>query len=206
MIPLIRRTYFGLLDIYNFIKTEVNKDRETLLVSPIEVLNAYATSHSGALIDNGIFWDFDSNLFASAFEDIFKYLLNNHRDDYFYFLDSKYYEDYPVLDDDICFDAIIRLVAEYQATQDKYLVLLNYYGTNKNNLLNVVKQEQIHQYNDTPQNYGDYSSESHMSSYDKMTINNDFDTLMARLAEVQSKFRNLVKDWANEFKSLFYIA
>lgn len=206
MIPLIRRSYFGLHDIFNFIKAQVNADRETPLVSPVEILNAYATTHSALLIDSGIYWDFDSNLFASAFDNILKYLLNDHRDDYFYYLDTKWGEDFPVVDDDICFDAIIRLIAQYQATQEKYLVLLTYYANNKNNLLNAVQQEQVHNYNDTPQNYGVYSSESHMTSYDKLTISNDFDTLMARLAEVQSKFRNLVKDWADEFRSLFYIA
>lgn len=206
MTPIIRRTYFALNDIYNYIKAQINEDRETPLVSPVDILNAYAELKSAELIDNGVYWNFNTDLFSTSFDDVFKYLLNDHRDDYFYFIDTKLNEDYPILDDDIVFDAILRLIAQYQATQERFILLLNFYANNKNNLLEAVKNEQTHQYNDTPQNYGTYTSETHMSSYDKMIINNDFDTLMGRLDEIQSKFRNLIKEWANEFKSLFYIA
>lgn len=201
---MIRRTYFGLHEIYKFIKQAVNEDAEDPIVDPVAILNAYAELNSGLAQDYGIYWDFTNDLFASDFDDVFKYLLNEHRGDYFYYIDLDWKSELPALDEDICLEAFARLVSNYQASKDKYLLLLNFYKTKKNNLLKAVETTQIHLFNDTPQNFGDYTNESHLSTYDKTTTENEYDSLMGRIEEVQQKYRNLVKDWANEFRNLFY--
>lgn len=95
-------------------------------------------------------------------------------------------------------------------TKDRYLLQLSLYTSEKSKLLDGVKTTTtgVGRFNDTPQNItnGDeFGDNTHISNITKSTAEavSDVDTKMARLDEISRRYRNLLKDWVNEFDSLF---
>ena len=95
---------------------------------------------------------------------------------------------------------ITKLCSIIHQTCDRYLLLLDTYDEQRDNLLNKV--EAITRFNDTPQNSGEFSDDEHTTHI--TTSKNDYDTLMARIDEIDRNYRNLLKDWSNEFECLFF--
>lgn len=91
----------------------------------------------------------------------------------------------------------------YNETKDRYETLLGYYASEKANLLNKIKSKSVARYNDTPQDGGDWSDDEHTSNITQNESETDMLPLMDRLTSIQNNFRNLVKEWADEFKGLF---
>lgn len=89
-------------------------------------------------------------------------------------------------------------------TYDRYSSILTAFEAIKNKLMDQVKSSTETGYNDTPQEEGDYTDETHRTTYTKVTSLIDGATPVERLDEVQRKIRNTYRDWADEFASLFW--
>ena len=131
---------------------------------------------------------------------------------------ARYYDDYAVMiseeDDTIpsltwenispFFNKLINTITR---TKDYYLTLLNIYNNQKNNLLNQVKSISTNttRFNDTPQNGGEFVDDNHTSEFTKVnnSIESDVNTMMYRINEIQKLYRNVMKDWVDEFEKLF---
>ena len=131
---------------------------------------------------------------------------------------ARYYDDYVIMiseDDDtipsLTWENISpffnKLINTITRTKDYYLTLLNIYNNQKNNLLNQVKSISTNttRYNDTPQNGGEFVDDKHTSEFTKVnnSIESDVNTLMYRINEIQRLYRNVMKDWVDEFEKLF---
>ena len=104
-----------------------------------------------------------------------------------------------------------RFTSTFVLTEDKYLYLLKTYKNQLSTLLDKVKTKStgVGKFNDTPQNeivngdeFGDNGHISNLTKSENET-ETDFDTKMGRIDEIQRKFRNLLKDWSDEFSGLF---
>ena len=97
------------------------------------------------------------------------------------------------------------------ASAPRYKSLLKLYKDNANNLLAQIHSRTtgVSRYNDTPQNFSSggvaYEDDEHNTNVTKSEgdVYSDGLTLMSRLEEVQTKYRNLIEDWAREFKIFF---
>ena len=94
---------------------------------------------------------------------------------------------------------IQKMLSIYVQTYERYAKILDIYSAEKENLLNKV--EAITRFNDTPQDSGEFSDDSHTTHI--TSSRNDYDTLMGRIDEIDRKYRNVLKDWTNEFEPLF---
>lgn len=104
-----------------------------------------------------------------------------------------------------------RFTSIFNNTYDRYMNLLKTYQNQLSTLLDKVKTKStgVGKFNDTPQNeivngdeFGDGSHISNLTKSENET-ESDFDTKMGRIDEIQRKFRNILKDWTDEFSGLF---
>ena len=100
-----------------------------------------------------------------------------------------------------------KILDVYQYVSDKYITLLTYYGEKRNSLLDGIKviTDSINKFNDTPVVEGSYLSDNFVTnlSSNKTTLTNEKDTLIMRLAEIQDHYKEVYKDFINEFKRIF---
>ena len=100
-----------------------------------------------------------------------------------------------------------KLLDVYQYVSDKYITLLTYYGEKRNSLLDGIKviTDSINKFNDTPVVEGSYISDNFVTniSSNKTTLSNEKDTLIMRLTEIQDHYKEVYKDFINEFKRIF---
>ena len=105
-------------------------------------------------------------------------------------------------------------------TYKKYDLLLGYYASKEANLLAQVSSTStgdssninINKRNETPQNEGDYSGDTHATevsraegSADNTIVSvTDKDTPIMRLAEIQQLYKNLLADWSDELERCFF--
>lgn len=94
---------------------------------------------------------------------------------------------------------IERLLSIMEFTYERYSSLLNIYRDEEADLMGKV--EAITRFNDTPQDSGEFADDSHTTNI--TTSQNDYDTYMGRLREIQSYYANVLKDWSDEFSPLF---
>ena len=93
------------------------------------------------------------------------------------------------------------------ATWYKHVPLIKLYKEKEAALLDRVQSESdtISRFNDTPQDGGDFADEDHTTN--ATTAHNvtasDYETPMARLAEIREKFVNVYNIWAADFDILF---
>lgn len=99
---------------------------------------------------------------------------------------------------------ITRFINIIVNTYDKYAAILAAFNTAKSKLMGQVEATTETGYNDTPQSEGDYTDDTHRSSYTKVTSKVDGATPIERLDEIQKKIRNIMLEWSNEFKPLFW--
>lgn len=100
-----------------------------------------------------------------------------------------------------------RLFYVCEMTAPKYEKLLELYASKASALLDPVKVETNakNRFNDTPQNNGTYEEDpftTNITFLDSIS-QNEVDTIMGRLREIESSYKNLLLDWSNEFESLF---
>ena len=96
-----------------------------------------------------------------------------------------------------------KLANRFSLTQDRYNVLLDAYESARDKLLANLKSESYSTFNDTPQGSGDFTDDTHVTNYTKTVNNTDFEPMMAKLERVQTRYRNLMADWLDEFRPLF---
>lgn len=97
------------------------------------------------------------------------------------------------------FEFVNKFTSIIRMTYDRYTKLLDIYTAERDNLLNKV--EAITRFNDTPQDSGEFSDDPHTTNI--TSVKNDYDTLMGRIDEIDRAYRNVMKDWAEEFSGLF---
>lgn len=172
----------------------------------LETLNIFlgTSTHSQTTLD-------------TKFNEVVNNLFDGYQDWYIGFIDKyvRYYEDSvePTEEEkEIIKNKFLKKFSmTYNYTSDRYLTLLDLYETQKRNLMsklsNTSSNSTTHRVNDTPQNGGNFYDDEHTSVYEQTTIstNNAIDptTVMSRLDEIQNKYTNVIKDWANEFNCLF---
>ena len=102
---------------------------------------------------------------------------------------------------------VSKIIYLLEMTAPRYLKLLEVYASASAQLLNPVEitSSGTTRFNDTPQDSGDFSSDSHTTNLteDSRTTTNDLDTKMGRIREIESNYNNLLLNWSNEFDRLF---
>ena len=93
-----------------------------------------------------------------------------------------------------------QILAFWQSSMDKYVMLIQNLEANKNKLLDDVKSSSTSRFNDTPQNSGDFSDDAHTSTVTKTENSSNVGTMMARLNEIEDNIKQLYMDWSNEFR------
>ena len=93
-----------------------------------------------------------------------------------------------------------QILAFWQSSMDKYVMLIQNLEANKNKLLDDVKSSSTSRFNDTPQNSGDFSDDAHTSTITKTENSSNVGTMMARLNEIEDNIKQLYIDWSNEFR------
>ena len=82
----------------------------------------------------------------------------------------------------------------WQASSEKYSLLIQNLNNNKQKLLDDVKSSSIARFNDTPQNSGDFSDDQHTSNITKTESSSNVGTMMARLNEIEDNIKQLYID------------
>ena len=105
----------------------------------------------------------------------------------------------------------VNMVSIITQTYERYSTLLGLYASEKSKLLDGITTttQGVGQFNDTPQNIqtsvDNYTGDSHITNISKSSAvaTSDADTKIARLDEITRKYRNLLKDWSDEFEQIF---
>ena len=113
-----------------------------------------------------------------------------------------------------------NLLNKIALTYKKYDLLLGYYASKEATLLDQVSSTStgansninINKRNETPQNEGDYSGDTHTTEVSRAegTADNtivsvtDKDTPIMRLAEIHQLYKELLSDWSNEMERCFF--
>lgn len=113
------------------------------------------------------------------------------------YVDSDEDEDFV---EKFCRTKVGQIFAWWQASSDKYKLLIQNLENNKAKLLDDVKSASISRFNDTPQNSGDFSDDAHTSTVTKTENSSNVGTMMSRLNEIEDNIKQLYMDWSNEFR------
>ena len=102
---------------------------------------------------------------------------------------------------------LAKLVYILEMTTPRYITLINSYEQSRVKLLNpvTIKTTGINRFNDTPQNQGDFANDSHTTNLTEIEnkTENDADTAMGRIREIEENYKNLLLTWSKEFEPLF---
>lgn len=124
-----------------------------------------------------------------------------------YCVEASEYDSASGLQTSLIREFIVKLLNIFNMTTEKYSVLLGFYASKKADLMNKIQSTSSGsaKFNDTPQNYGEFSDDDHMTNITKTegSSSTDGDTLMERLNEIQNKYRKILQDWSNEFEKIF---
>lgn len=138
---------------------------------------------------------------------------DRHGDDYVYHLDFDFFSDevdtYQLTTDDLKTSSFFNnLLSIIELTAPRYLPLFIQYKEHGENPIGAISSSNtlVSRFNDTPQNGGDYSNDEHTTNITQNTSSSTMDvgTLMSRLEEMYKNFHSIIRDWSDEFNSLFY--
>lgn len=108
------------------------------------------------------------------------------------------------------FDMVEPIFTRIQETYPKYDLLLTKYAETTDffaPIKNKVSFGSTNKFNDTPQIAGGYEGDSYASNYTQInsdTISeNDVNSVMARIMEVDLNYKNLIDEWCKSFYDLF---
>ena len=104
-----------------------------------------------------------------------------------------------------------KFMAVIENTYQKYVAILTAYNTTKNDLLNKLQRtsngSDIRRDNDTPQDTGDFSDDTHTSFISQgttdVTESYDESPIIERLDKIQRLYQKTMLVWLNEFNDLF---
>lgn len=141
-------------------------------------------------------------------ERLINYLFNDHYDDIVSVIERDTEPDESVRDE-LQEDFFFCFLNKLNSTAPRYKSLLKLYKDKENKLLDGIKSTTTGEtrFNDTPQNDGEFDDDRHNTNITKTKgdVVSDGLTPMQRLKEVQEAYRNLIEDWAKEFR-MFFIA
>lgn len=104
-------------------------------------------------------------------------------------------------------NAFDRVLLVLKNTWERYSLLCSLYEAKINNLLDGIKVwgNSVSKVKDTPQSEIDPLSNSYNSAVtaNESETYDERESMIARLDEIRTKYRDLLKDWADEFGSLF---
>ena len=165
-----------------------------------------------------------------TFTDAITYTVNANVENLWKLIKSRFYDSgfifvaeeiVTITDEDkrIIRKAFNNLMTKIALSYKKYDKLLTLYATKESDLLAQVSSQSVgnntnasvSKRNDTPQNLGDYSDDTHAtevsrsdgSSDNVITSTSDKDTPIMRLAEIQNLYQNLLANWSNEMERCF---
>ena len=166
-----------------------SEDLRTLLVSLIQA--GFQTS----VLDNEYDWTNEN------YPKVLDLVIRRHITDYCVVSDSEAYPATPAK------NFLAKLIYVLEMTTPRYTTLINSYEESRENLLNpvIIKTTGINRFNDTPQDEGDFANDSHTTNLTeiKNKTENDADTAMGRIREIEENYKNLLLIWSREFESLF---
>ena len=166
-----------------------SEDLRTLLVSLIQA--GFQTS----VLDNDFAWTNEN------YPKVLDLVIRRHITDYCVVSDSESYPATPAK------NFLAKLIYVLEMTTPRYTTLINSYEESKENLLNpvIIKTTGINRFNDTPQDEGDFANDSHTTNLTEIEnkTENDADTAMGRIREIEENYKNLLLIWSREFESLF---
>lgn len=101
-----------------------------------------------------------------------------------------------------------EFVALFNMTAPRYVPLLNSYKTNESSPIAKITSTTngINRFNDTPQDSGDFATDSHTSTINEneVSVEADSGSVAQRLDELYKNWRSILRDWVYEFRGLFY--
>lgn len=173
----------------------------------------YATPNDEGM-KNLPFLIYDNDTHSWSYTQIFQNFVN--------YLFKEYGHSYCVVAKDDTAENLVKasitflddLMNKFFETYDKYAQMFEYYETLKGNLLKGVKSttsgQNVSKFKDTPQGAvtletlgDDYNS--NVNTYDsKSTFEDDRETPVERLQEIENKLSNLYGEWAYNFKMFFW--
>lgn len=111
------------------------------------------------------------------------------------------------VDYEICREVYVDITNVINLTQERYIALLDSFAANKSNPIGKISSTSHGKtkFNDTPQNAGNFENEEYTSNVTiaNATTESDVGTIMSRLDELYRNWRNVLKDWTDEFAGLF---
>lgn len=118
-------------------------------------------------------------------------------------------DDVVVESDDI--KNIVRaIVVDFNNSAPRFIPLLKSYKNNQANPIGKVSSTTTGstRFNDTPQDSGDYSDDTHTTNITQSTATTEADSgsIMDRLDALYRNWRSILLDWTEEFKGIFYCA
>lgn len=84
-----------------------------------------------------------------------------------------------------------------------YKTLIDIYDNERTHLMNGIKVTTDSNFNDTPQDYGTFTDNSHMTNTTHNESISDGTTVMARINEISNNIEDVYQTWADEFIDLF---
>ena len=105
------------------------------------------------------------------------------------------------------FEISLKLANIIINTYDRYAPLYKNYKDRENSLMSMIQSETNAniRYNDTPQNGGDFTDDSHTSNFtgSHTTNTTEGDTPINRLNEIKDKLVSILFEWSEEFDKIF---
>lgn len=172
------------------------------------------TDQNEKSLQNISFMEWDTNnstwKFKQLFLDFIDYLFKEHGESYCVITSNDNVSSLVKASTELLDNVMNRLFETY----DKYDQMFTYYTTLKNNLLNGVKSKSeissFNKFKDTPEgavtieNLGDDYNTNVTVNKSESSFEDDRETPVSRLQEIENKLMNLYGVWASDFKQFFW--
>ena len=148
---------------------------------------------------------YSSNI-SAILNSLMTIVYDRHADDYVFRADYDFNETYTLSLDDVK-KVMTKIINVINLTAPKYIPLFAHYQDDSKDPIAPIKSTSkgTTQFNDTPQNTGNYDDLSHRtnttSSESETSV--DVGTLMERLASMYKDYKSIVLEWSNEFNQCF---
>ena len=153
--------------------------------------------------------DYSDSQISDIIDGLMNLVYSIHAEDYVYQVDNDE-EDYSLTNADLK-QVMAKLLDVICLTLPRYIPMLKAYEKFSPNPVDKIESSNgtisKSRFNDTPQNTGEYGDSDHASneSYAETESNMSMDSgsIMQRLDDMYKNFRAIIRDWADEFNSLF---
>lgn len=146
-------------------------------------------------------WDSLNDEIKVDYRGVLDLVVKRHLDHYCFYTESNEFNTEKAK------NFIAKLIQVLEMTAPRYLTILKAYKDSQNALLDPVRisNSGITRFNDTPQDEGDFANDEHTTNLteDTRTTENDMDSKMGRIREIERSYSNILLNWSNEFEGLF---